>query len=286
LLRDLALPDELVTAPVADLVWALRQRGENGRAREELDSAGVTTFPLPVLETATTSVTSSANTVANGTSITFTATVSPNGTPSTVVQNGTGSSSYWVPTGTVTFMDGSTALGSVTLNPLENGKYPSSYVQQVTFTTSSLALGTNAITAVYSGDQNFASGTSRVFDEIVAQSVASFVKTDTSTEGSWQGVYGSQGYNVIDNAVSYPSYAQVSTTRNSNYVWTTTSSDPRALQEVGNSNRIAAVWYSPTSFTVNLNLTDGQTHQLVLYLLVSPRIIAERTRPWSICWRG
>jgi hypothetical protein len=96
---------------------------------------------------------------------------------------------------------------------------------------------------------------------------ASFVKTDTTHQGSWQGVYGSQGYNVIDNASSYPSYASVSASGNSNYVWTTTSTDPRALQEVGSSNRIAAGWYSPTSFTVNVNLTDGQTHQLALYLL-------------------
>ncbi len=48
------------------------------------------------------------------------------------------------------------------------------------------------------------------------------------------------------------------------------SPDPfflRALQEVGSSYRIVACWYSPTSFTVNVNLTDGQTHQLALYLL-------------------
>jgi hypothetical protein len=100
----------------------------------------------------------------------------------------------------------------------------------------------------------------------VAATQASFVKTDTTTKGSWQGVYGSQGYNVIDNASSYPSYAQVSASGNSNYLWTNTSTDTRALQEVGSSNRIAAVWYSPTSFTVNVNLTDGQTHQLALYL--------------------
>jgi hypothetical protein len=72
---------------------------------------------------------------------------------------------------------------------------------------------------------------------------------------------------LIKYASSYPSYAQDSVTGNSNYVATTTSTDPRALQEVGSSNRIAAVWYSPTSFTVNVNLTDGQTHQLALYLL-------------------
>jgi hypothetical protein len=90
---------------------------------------------------------------------------------------------------------------------------------------------------------------------------------DTSTKISWQGVYSSQGYNVLDNAASYPSYAQVSAIDNSNHVWTGSSTDPRTLQEVGSSNRIAAVWYSPTSFTVNVNLTDGQKHPLALYLL-------------------
>jgi hypothetical protein len=100
---------------------------------------------------------------------------------------------------------------------------------------------------------------------------ASFVKTDTTTEGNWQAVYGSQGYNVVDNASSYPSYAQVGATGNSNFVWSSSTTDPRALQDVGSSNRIAACWYAGTSsgqgFTVNVNITDGQTHQLALYLL-------------------
>jgi uncharacterized repeat protein (TIGR01451 family) len=104
-----------------------------------------------------------------------------------------------------------------------------------------------------------------------APGAASFVKTDTTTEGNWQGVYGSQGYNVIDNATSYPSYAQISPSGNSNYVWSSSTTDPRALQDVGSSNRIAACWYAGTSsgqgFTINVNLTDGQTHQLALYLL-------------------
>src|SRR5262249_17980127 len=37
---------------------------------------------------------------------------------------------------------------------------------------------------------------------------AAFLKSDTTTEGNWKNVYGSQGYNVIDNASNYPSYAQ------------------------------------------------------------------------------
>ena len=123
-------------------------------------SSGVATFVLPVLETATTSVSTSANPVAPGNGVTLTATVTPNGTPDTVVENGSGSSSYWVPTGTVTFMDGSTVLGTVTLNPLENSTYSSTYLQQVTLIVPSLPPGTNSITATYSGDQNFASGIS------------------------------------------------------------------------------------------------------------------------------
>ena len=51
----------------------------------------------------------------------------------------------------------------------------------------------------------------------------------------------------------------------STYTWTTTSTDPRALQVPGSSNRVAAVWYSATSFTVDVNLADGQTHDLELY---------------------
>ncbi len=123
-------------------------------------SSGVATFVLPVLETATTSVSPSANLLAPGNSVTLTATVTPNGTPNTVVENGSGSSSYWVPTGTVTFMDGSTVLGTVTLNPLEDATYSSTYLQQVTLQVPSLPSGTNSITANYSGDQNFASGIS------------------------------------------------------------------------------------------------------------------------------
>ena len=53
--------------------------------------------------------------------------------------------------------------------------------------------------------------------------------------------------------------------RQATYTWTTTSSDPRAFQVPGSSNRVAAVWYSSTKFTVDVNLADGQAHDLELY---------------------
>jgi hypothetical protein len=78
---------------------------------------------------------------APGQAVTFTATVAP-------VAPGAG-----VPTGTVTFRDGPTALGTGTLAAVSGGV-------QATFTTSTLATGSHTITAVYGGDASFAGSTS------------------------------------------------------------------------------------------------------------------------------
>jgi hypothetical protein len=93
--------------------------------------------------TTITALTASANPATVGDSITFTATVT--------------SSSGTVPTRSVTFNDGSSALGPGTLN--------SSGV--ATYSTSSLAAGSHSITAVYSGDANNAVSTSAALNETV-----------------------------------------------------------------------------------------------------------------------
>jgi sugar lactone lactonase YvrE len=91
--------------------------------------------------TATASVTSSANPVFALNPITLTATVSsPSGTP----------------TGTVTFLDGTTPLGTGTL---------ASGV--ATLTTSSLAVGSHSITVAYGGDTNFPAATSGALTQVV-----------------------------------------------------------------------------------------------------------------------
>ena len=97
--------------------------------------------------TTSTTLTSSRNPADVGQSVTFTATVSDT-LASTVV-----------PTGTVTFFDGSTALATVTLT---NGV--------ATFTTSSLGVGTHPITAVYNGAvgfDTFSPSTSAVLNEVI-----------------------------------------------------------------------------------------------------------------------
>ncbi len=96
-------------------------------------ASGTTTLTVTQV-TPSVSLVSSANPVVMQNAVTFTATVS---------------SSASVPTGTVSFIDGTVPLGSATLS---NGT--------ATFTTSALTVGTHSITAIYSGDTNFITVTS------------------------------------------------------------------------------------------------------------------------------
>lgn len=93
----------------------------------------------------TTTVISSQNPSIRGQSVTFTA---------TVVANAPGTA---VPTGTVTFKDGTRTLGSSTLNASGQG----------TFSISSLKKGSHSITAVYGGSANFLTSTSSVLTQTV-----------------------------------------------------------------------------------------------------------------------
>ncbi len=98
---------------------------------------------------------------------------------------------------------------------------------------------------------------------------ATFLKQDATTHGTWINTYGNQGYDVIGSStsLSLPSYATVTPAGQSSYTWASSTTDPRRLQVAGGASRIAATWYSATSFSVDVNLTDGQQHDLELYFL-------------------
>jgi hypothetical protein len=90
----------------------------------------------------TTSLTSSPNPSSHGQPVTFTATVTPSGP--------------YAPTGKVKFWDGTTGIGAATL---VNGV--------ATLTTSKLAVGTHAITALYPSDAYNDKSTSAVVNQVV-----------------------------------------------------------------------------------------------------------------------
>jgi subtilase family serine protease len=108
------------------------------------------------LSATTTTLISSPNPANFGVLVTFTATVTTTGSTA--------------PTGTVTFNDGTTAIGTGALSTVGG-------FQVATFTTSTLTVGTHSITAVYGGDTNNAGGTSAVLSEVIVTPTFTFVST-------------------------------------------------------------------------------------------------------------
>ncbi len=98
----------------------------------------------------------------------------------------------------------------------------------------------------------------------------SFVQTDLATKGNWKSAYGSQGYNVIQDTASYPSYVSVTPANLSSYTWVPSTTDVRGLQKAASAtDRIAGCWYtnSSTSFMVDLNFSDSVLHQVAFYFV-------------------
>ncbi|WP_165229491.1 PKD domain-containing protein [Aquisphaera insulae] len=122
-------------------------------------------------------------------------------------------------------------------------------------------------TGPYTYTWNYGDGTS-FSGKTVSGNAATYIGTDTATQGNWKGVYGLAGYNVLGDASSYPSYAAVTPSGQWSYTWASSTTDVRALQKTaaGSTTRVAACWYG-SSFTVDVNLTDGQAHRLSLYLM-------------------
>jgi hypothetical protein len=126
--------------------WKLFAKNNNGTATTTIAGGWCLNLTVGQVHTVTT-VASSGNPSVFGQSVTFTGTA-------TTTSPGTG-----IPTGTVTFKDGATTLGTVTLD----GTGAASY------TTSSLSFGSHDITAVYGGDGNNVGSTSSLVSQVVNQ---------------------------------------------------------------------------------------------------------------------
>ncbi len=123
-----------------------------------------------VAQAATTTTLSASSTKAtSGQSVTFTAKVVP-------TSPGTGT-----PTGSVTFKDGSTTLGTATLSPVSGGA-------QATFATSTLPVGTDSITAVYAGSTDYLTSTSKALSEKINPAANEIINlaADATIATPWQ----------------------------------------------------------------------------------------------------
>ncbi len=123
------------------------------------DSASVSpTLTQTVIQSNTTvTLTSSLNPSGYGSLVTFKATVTPSAA-----------------TGTITFADGNTTLGTGTLSG-----------GIATYTTSALALGTHSITASYGGDGNYGPGVSSPLTQTVTQANSSVALSSSANPSSY-----------------------------------------------------------------------------------------------------
>jgi hypothetical protein len=127
----------------------------------------------------TTSLSASATQLTQGQSVTFTATVAP--------QSGSN-----VPTGTVTFLDGTTSLGAGQLNARG----------VATFSSTSLGVGTHSISASYSGDSKDSGSSSTAVSVTVIAAQGGALPTTTTLTAS--GTQLTPGQSVTLTAVVAP----------------------------------------------------------------------------------
>jgi hypothetical protein len=83
------------------------------------------------------------------------------------------------------------------------------------------------------------------------------------TQGNWLGVYGREGALLPAGANTISTPVQISVTA-ATRVWASATTDPRAVFTGVGNLRTAGTWQG-YSFTADVNLTDGQQHEIALY---------------------
>ena len=90
---------------------------------------------------------------------------------------------------------------------------------------------------------------------------------NTATSGSWKGAFGSAGFQVAGDITSAPANATVSFKGKTDHVWNWSTADAAALQRAGTSDRVAACWYSGSSFDVSVAVAPNETVKVSFYSL-------------------
>lgn len=110
---------------------------------------------------------------------------------------------------------------------------------------------------------------------------ATFLKIDTKTQGNWNGVYGADGFAMPFDPSGNPTFAEVKFADANLIVWAPSTQNVRAPEPqitVGawwtplvrawwTQDRKISCWWSASGFTIDVNLIDGQTHQIAIYLV-------------------
>ncbi|MGA2716917.1 MAG: hypothetical protein ABSG41_27840, partial [Bryobacteraceae bacterium] len=146
-----------------------------------------------------------------------------------------------------------TAPYSLGLNVSTSGLSVGTYTDTVTITAAGVSGSPQTV------------GVTLTINPAASGPAVSFIKLDTTTQGNSPNVYGANGYDIIESPPNIPSYALLNVNGAFIFTWGGSNSDARALDVPNSGNRLAATWYAGGSFSYDLNLTDGLTHQISLY---------------------
>lgn len=97
---------------------------------------------------------------------------------------------------------------------------------------------------------------------------ATFVRTDTKTQGSWKGLYGADGFLIAGDDTHQPAYGTVSKTGwQVNWSGNGLTKDIRALERNGGgADRMAGQWgTSDKSYDIDCSFKDAAIHRVALY---------------------
>jgi hypothetical protein len=74
-----------------------------------------------------------------------------------------------------------------------------------------------------------------------ASSAATFVGSDTVSQGNWQTKYGADGRSIASSLQNLPSYASFTPQNESSEIWAANTTDVRSLQNARGTDRIGLV---------------------------------------------
>ena len=226
-----------------------------GTAELTSGTASMTTTTLPVGSNSITAVYGGDSTYAGSTSAAVSQTVnqasssttlksslnpSTSGQSVTLTANISGQFSG-VATGTVTFSNGSSSLGS-----------PSVSNNMATLTTTALPVGTDSISAVYSGDTNFTGSTSSTLNQVVN----ALTQAATPTFSPAAGTYTSAQTVTISDATSgatiyYTTNGSTPTTSSSVYSSAITVSSTETINAIAAATGYANSAVASAAYTIN-----------------------------------
>ncbi|MEP6663664.1 MAG: hypothetical protein ABJC04_08365 [Verrucomicrobiota bacterium] len=95
---------------------------------------------------------------------------------------------------------------------------------------------------------------------------AEFLRTDVVTKGNWKGVYGREGFVIINDQTNLPSFLQFTAENVLPHTWGHPTNE-NALLQSGSTGRIAAAWSYAHPIQITAKFADGYERQMGLYFL-------------------